>query len=128
MARRLEQDFGGGVPVERGALLSLPGVSDYVAGATRCFAWNLPEALIDTNTVRVAGRLFGLEVRDSSRRNRLFRSLLEALVDREEPRAYNYALLDLADRICMKRRPPQHGECPLLPFCVTGGKTTGAEN
>src|SRR2546428_7455754 len=45
--------FDGQVPCEKHELLSLPGVSDYIASAVRCFAWNLPEALIDTNTVRI---------------------------------------------------------------------------
>ena len=62
--------FDGKVPREKDDLLSLPGVSQYIAGAVRCFAWNLPESLIDTNTVRIVGRLFGLAVKDSSRRNR----------------------------------------------------------
>jgi len=108
------------VPCDKADLLSLPGVSEYIAGAVRCFAWNQPEPLIDTNTVRVAGRLFGLETKDSSRRNRRFRELIAALVDPDEPRAYNYAMLDLADQVCMKKRPPECGKCPVRKHCVYG--------
>ena len=100
MAIQLVERFGGQVPQSKTDMLSLPGVSEYIASAVRCFAWNLPEAIIDTNTVRVVGRVFGLEIKDSSRRNRLFRDLIGALVDPVEPRVYNYALLDLADQIC----------------------------
>jgi len=123
MAAELMTHFDGQIPREKAELLSLPGVSEYIAGAVRCFAWNLPEPLIDTNTVRVVGRLFGLEVRDSSRRNRRFRKLITALVDPDEPRAYNYALLDLADQVCMKKRPPGCARCPVQKCCVYG---TGA--
>jgi A/G-specific adenine glycosylase len=118
MAAELIARFDGRVPRSKSDLLSLPGVSEYIAGAIRCFAWNKPEPLIDTNTVRVVGRLFGLEIKDSSRRNRLFRELLTALVDPDEPRAYNYALLDLADRVCMKRQPPECTQCPLAQMCA----------
>lgn len=120
MIRQLRRDHEGQVPRSKEALLSLPGVSDYVASAVRCFAWNLPEALVDTNTVRVAGRLFGLEIKESSRRNRRFREIIERLVDPDEPRAYNYALLDLADKICTKRRPPASSSCPVLDWCRHG--------
>lgn len=118
MAGEIMRRSDGLVPRERAALLALPGVSDYIAGAVRCFAWNEPEPLVDTNTVRVVGRLFGLEIKDSSRRDARFRALIAALVDPEEPRAYNYALLDLADRICMKRRPPLQDECPVRRWCL----------
>jgi len=120
MAVRLVDRFSGQVPREKADLLSLPGVSEYIAGAVRCFAWNLPEPLMDTNTVRVAGRLFGLEIKDSSRRNRRFRELITALVAPGEPRAYNYALLDLAEQVCMKKRPPECKQCPLVEWCHCG--------
>jgi A/G-specific adenine glycosylase len=120
MATELVARFGGQVPQDKVDLLSLSGVSEYIASAVRCFAWNLPEPIIDTNTVRVVGRLFGLEIKDSSRRNRRFRELITALVDQDEPRTYNFALLDLADRICMKKRPPACSICPLQNHCVYG--------
>ncbi|GAB4537251.1 MAG: DNA-binding protein [Anaerolineae bacterium] len=117
MAGELMERFGGQAPWEKADLLSLPGVSEYIAGAVRCFAWNLPEPLIDTNTVRVVGRLFGLEIKESSRRNRRFRELITALADPDEPRIYNYALLDLADQVCMKKRPPECKVCPAVNWC-----------
>jgi A/G-specific adenine glycosylase len=118
MAAGIIRTFGGKVPQKREDLLILPGVSDYVASALCCFAYNIPETLIDTNTVRVVGRLYGLKIKDSSRRNRRFREILVALVDPSNPRAYNYALLDLADQVCTRKRPPECGRCPLAGWCV----------
>jgi A/G-specific adenine glycosylase len=66
------------------------------------------------------GWLFGLEIKDSSRRNRRFRELITALVDPDEPRAYNYVLLDLADQVYMKGQPPGCGWCPVARWCVIG--------
>lgn len=122
MAQAIVQRHGGEIPRHREALLALPGVSQYVAGAVRCFAWNEPEVLMDTNTVRVIGRLLGWEVKDSSRRSKRFRQALEALLDPREPRAFNYALLDLAHLVCLKRQQPLCGECPLRPFCSSSGE------
>ena len=123
MIECLTTGFGGEVPQGKAALLSLPGVSEYIAGAVRCFSWNLREPLIDTNTVRVIGRLFGQEIKPSSRRNRRFRELIAALVDPEEPRVYNYALLDLAAQVCAKKRPPHCTQCPLFTCCLYGTET-----
>lgn len=120
MALDLAERFDGCVPEDKDALLSLPGVSDYIAGAVRCFSRNESEPLVDTNTVRVVGRLFGLTATDSSRRNRVFKEAIAALVDPEHSRAYNYALLDLANLVCTKVRPPACSTCPVKPYCRYG--------
>ena len=123
MTQQIKERFGLQIPQEKADLLSLPGVSEYIAGAVRCFAWNAPEPLIDTNTVRITGRLFGLEIKDSSRRNSRFRNLIVAMVAQEQPRDYNYALLDLAHLICLKKQAPLCQECPLQIFCCYGQVT-----
>lgn len=118
MANELMSQYDGKIPRSKKDLLTLSGISEYIAGAVRCFAWNLPEPLLDTNTVRITGRLFNLEIKDSSRRSRRFRELNAALIDLEQPRAYNYSLLDLADQICMKKRPPECQACPVGQYCA----------
>lgn len=115
----IQEDFEGNVPRSRENLLLLPGVSQYVAGAVRCFAWGYPESLIDANTVRISGRLFGLEIKPHSRETKQFKRLIEDLLDPENPRAHNYALLDLGAKICTNRNP-DCGNCPLLSLCAYG--------
>lgn len=117
MSIELIKEFDGKVPKSKSDLLSLSGVSDYIASAILCFAWNIPEPLIDTNSVRVVGRVFGLEMKDSSRRNQQYRDLIGSLVDKKDPRSYNYAILDLANLLCMKKRPPDCYRCPVRQFC-----------
>jgi A/G-specific adenine glycosylase len=120
MAQQVKERFGLQIPQKKADLLTLPGVSEYIAGAVRCFAWNAPEPIIDTNTVRITGRLFGLETKDSSRRNSKFRNLIATMVDRDHPREYNYALLDLAHLVCLKKQAPLCQECPVQTFCRFG--------
>jgi len=122
MAVQINEQFSGQVPQGKADLLSLSGVSDYVASAVRCFTWNLPEAIVDTNTVRVIGRIFNLEIKDSSRRNSLFRRLITILVDSKEPRAYNFALLDLAAGICTRIKCPSCEVCPVQKYCLYSKK------
>jgi A/G-specific adenine glycosylase len=123
MVEELIARFDGQIPHKKADLLSLPGVSNYISSAIRCFAWNQAEPLIDTNTVRVVGRVFGLNIKDSSRRNQSFRELITALVDPYEPRLYNYALLDLADQVCTKKRPPDCAQCPIIELCLYGSSS-----
>lgn len=104
--------------LKKNLIYSLPGVSDYVASAVRCFAWNKAEAIVDTNTVRVIGRVFNLEIKDSSRRNAKFRRLITGLADAKQPRNYNFALLDLAAQICTKVQEPACHLCPIRDYCL----------
>ncbi len=120
MALALAAGFGSKMPKEKSDLLSLPGVSEYIASAVRCFAWNIPEALVDTNTIRIIGRVSGWPVKDSSRRNRRFTQALANLVDPFEPRSYNYGLLDLAHLVCLKKQAPLCNQCPLISMCQMG--------
>ena len=120
MINILFKEYCGKIPCGYDELMSLPGVSYYTAGAVRCFAWNYPEALIDTNTMRIVCRVFGKKIVDSIRRNKEFMGLMKLLVDPEFPGAYNFALLDLADSICIKRDVPVCKSCPVLIECNAG--------
>ena len=125
LASTLMDQFGGRIPHSKEELVSLPGVSDYIASAVRCFAWNEPEAIIDTNSVRVVGRVFGLEIKDSSRRNARYRNILNGLLDPKCPSAYNYSILDLAGSVCTKIRSPDCLACPVLKWCIHGAGIVG---
>lgn len=116
MAVDIENRFHGKVPQDFDDLISLPGVSNYIASAVRCFALEYPDILLDTNIVRVIGRIFGLPITDSSRRSKLFREVLEQLIDLNHPREFNFALLDFAASIC-KPKMPDHSKCPVFNYC-----------
>jgi A/G-specific adenine glycosylase len=116
MSEEIVTKLGGEIPSDFDALLSLPGISHYIASAVRCFAFGYPDVLLDTNTVRVAGRVFGLKVTDSSRRSRLFRNLLQGWLDVQHPQEFNFALIDLAAQTCTVRTP-HHEECCLKQYC-----------
>jgi A/G-specific adenine glycosylase len=116
MACEIETKFKGEIPYNIEALISLPGVSHYIGSAVRCFAFGYPDVLLDTNTVRVSGRIFGLIITDSSRRSLKFRNILESLIDIEHPREFNWALIDFAAIVC-KSRKPDHPNCPFTNYC-----------
>lgn len=116
MAKQVVTSHGGEVPTERESLMALPGVGAYVADAVRCLALNLPGPIVDTNTVRVAGRYFGFAYDAQSRRRASVRAAVYALVEKVDSRASNLALLDFAAAICTARTPKCRS-CPVRERC-----------
>jgi A/G-specific adenine glycosylase len=115
-ARMLLEQFGGVVPRIYTDLCRLPGAGDYVASAVRAFAFNEAAVLVDTNTVRVAGRYFGFDYSPESRRNREVRHQVARLFDAARPRESARDLLDFASLIC-RARAPRCSECPVSAHC-----------
>lgn len=111
--------YGGEIPATYEGLQELPGVGDYVASAVCCFAFNQPMGLVDTNTVRVAGRYLGFETHAESRRIKSVRNAVNALTSMRHPRSFNYAYLDFAAIICTARNPKCE-MCLLRTRCVFG--------
>lgn len=109
------------VPSDYSGLLSLPGVGDYVASAVLCFSYKEIRPLIDTNTVRLIGRYFGMTTHPGTRRLKSFRNLASKLVPGDVANAarYHYGLLDLAATVCRPVRP-QCPRCALKAHCLTG--------
>jgi len=105
------------VPRDRGQLLTLTGVGDYVADAVRCFAFGDSVAIVDTNTVRVAGRYFGFEFGPESRRQRDVIDAVARLLAKRAPKDSNMALLDFAATICTAVRPGCE-ICPVARACA----------
>jgi A/G-specific adenine glycosylase len=113
----------GDVPLDRQKLMSVEGIGPYIADATICFTQDQPVALIDTNTVRVIGRVFGLDLRGEARRRKTVIEGIAAACDPDHPRDYYYALIDFAHQICTPRIP-DCANCPLFDLPCAYGNTT----
>jgi A/G-specific adenine glycosylase len=91
-AQKVCSEFDGQLPREKDKLRSLPGIGAYTAAAIRAFAFNLPDAFIETNirTVFIHEFFPGEErVSDTD-----ILPLVEATLDRTEPRRWYQALMD----------------------------------
>ena len=99
------------------ALRSMPGVGDYTAGAIASFAFNLPYPALDGNVYRVLSRLYDCEIAfDTTQGKKHFRKLAEDLLDRERPRLFNSAIMELGALVCLPTKP-MCDECPLGTWC-----------
>ncbi len=113
----LSQEYNDVIPSDKSLLLELPGVGHYISSAFLCFTYDLPEPILDTNSVRVIGRVFGLKITDSSRRSKKFRILMKEMVNLGNCRLFSLAILDFADAIC-KPKDPLCNQCILKNICV----------
>ena len=99
------------------ALRSMPGVGDYTAGAIASFAFNLPYPALDGNVYRVLARLYDCEIAfDTTEGKKHFRKLAEELLDRERPRLFNSAIMELGALHCVPTAP-DCSTCPLNTWC-----------
>ena len=99
------------------ALRSMPGVGDYTAGAIASFAFNLPYPALDGNVYRVLSRLYDCEIAfDTTQGKKHFRQLAEELLDKERPRLFNSAIMELGALHCVPTAP-DCSTCPLNTWC-----------
>ena len=121
---------------------ALPGVGDYTAGAIASFAYNLPYPAMDGNVYRVVARLFDIdEPFDTTAGKKLFHKKIEELLDRDNPRLFNSAIMEFGALYCtpvLEAVSHQHSavshqhsavshqhsavsrceSCPLADFCL----------
>lgn len=116
-ARIMVAEHGGAPPRDRAALLALPGVGPYTAGAVRSQAWDEPDPAVDANAERVLARLFDLDapVKETASRKRLD-SWARNLMPARRAGDFNQALMELGALVCTPKAP-RCGDCPLAARC-----------
>ena len=119
-AIRIVEDFGGDLPADYKALLSLPGVGEYTAGAIASIAFGLPEPAVDGNVLRVVVRL--CDCHDDVTRPDVKKCVTEALRAVYPTGAgagvLTQAVMELGESICIPNGQPRCMECPLSPYCA----------
>jgi len=128
-ARAVVERHGGEVPSEREALLALPGIGPYTAGAVASIAFDRPEPLVDGNVARVLSRLFALDAPSDSARFRAESWRLAGELVRvaapHGPGDWNQALMELGAVVCVPREP-RCLACPVKAHCraIADGRTS----
>ena len=123
LVRKLSTELAakGSVPRKPDLLLALPGVGAYACAAYLSLHAGIRAPIVDSNVVRLYGRLFGLAVGPETRRKKWFIELAEKMTPQRQFKSYNYALLDFTRAICTPT--PRCGLCPLVDICEYGAKT-----
>lgn len=128
-ARKIVEEWKGGVPSDLGGLSALPGVGRYTAGAIASIAFGRRCPAVDGNVARVVRRVLGLAAtapESPAHRNgagkaatafalRIYEEA-SRWVPRDRPGDFNQALMELGATICLPRRPACEG-CPIRFSC-----------
>ena len=117
-ARQVVRDHRGRLPSEAEALLALPGIGRYTAGAIASIAFGKPAPLVDGNVARVLSRLYAVRGKPKSVRfqERVWKIAEQALA-RSSPGDWNQALMELGALVCVPENP-RCAECPLSRRCL----------
>jgi A/G-specific adenine glycosylase len=124
VAQQVVARHGGELPGTAAGLLALDGIGPYTAGAVACFAFGLPEPVLDTNVRRVLGRIVMGPEGPTAPAGALW-TIARQLLPLHAAYDWNQALMDIGARICLPRRP-QCLLCPARPWCQAAGKVTDA--
>ena len=92
-------------------VLALPGIGRSTAGGILSAAFNQAVPILDGNVKRVLARLVALPVPPAKALNDLWQ-LSETLLDTQQPRNFNQALMDLGATLCTPKNPA----CLLCPW------------
>ncbi|KAK4847097.1 hypothetical protein QYF36_025504 [Acer negundo] len=113
-------DGGGGFPNIVSALLKVPGIGNYTAGAIASIAFNEAVPVVDGNVIRVLARLKAISANPKdSLTVKNFWKLAAQLVDPCRPGDFNQSLMELGATVCTPLNPscascPVSGQCRAL--------------
>ncbi len=114
-AKAVVSEFGGVIPDDPDALLSLPGVGRYIAGAVLSFAFDRPAPIVEANTQRVLTRWLAWrgDLKASATQARLWEAA-GRLVPPTGAGTFNQAFMELGALICTPKAPL----CLVCPVAV----------
>ena len=121
-AQVIVQNHNGCFPKQFDAAIALPGIGRTTAGGILSAAFNQPLAILDGNVKRVLARLVALRKPPAKAIPALWQ-LSETLLDRQHPKAFNQALMDLGATVCTPRMPscencPWQGHCQAYNLAI----------
>lgn len=125
-AQQIIADHGGKFPQTFDAVLALPGIGRYTAGAICSIAFNQPTPILDGNVIRVLTRVYGINTDPREKQtNAQLWQLAEELVrhairntQHASPCSHlNQSLMELGALICTPRSP-NCAACPVQKLCI----------
>lgn len=120
-AKKIIEDYNGIFPNSYESLLKLPGIGEYTAAAISSFAFELPNAAIDGNIIRVISRIFGiLHQPHSPESKKEIKYISQELILNNPASTYNQAMMELGALVCTPKKP-KCNICPAREHCYAFG-------
>ncbi|WP_040198231.1 A/G-specific adenine glycosylase [Candidatus Soleaferrea massiliensis] len=118
-AKLVMERYHGELPDSYEALLSLPGIGEYTAGAVASIAFGQKAAAVDGNVLRILTRMTACDediLQPAVKR--MFQELVLHIQPEERPGDFNQALMELGATVCVPNGPPQCESCPVAGYCL----------
>ncbi len=117
-AQTVVREHAGRFPSDSHSVRQLPGIGRYTAGAVLSIAFDLPEPILEANTIRLFSRLLGYsgDPRTTAGQARLWQAA-EAWLPPRGAGEWNQALMELGSLVCTVREPACQ-VCPLAQACL----------
>lgn len=118
-AQTVCEEYGGQLPNSHAALLKLPGIGDYTAGAISSIAFGERVPAVDGNVLRVTARLTEdyRPITDTAVRADL-RTQIAEIVPEGRAGVFNQAMMEIGATVCIPNGAPHCPECPLSHLCI----------
>ena len=112
------EEYGGVFPQTFTELKQLPGIGEYTAGAIASICFDEKVPAVDGNVLRVIARVQGS--RDNVLLPQTKKSVTEQLrkIMPQRAGAFNEALMELGELVCLPNGAPLCGDCPLQEHCT----------
>jgi len=121
-SRQIVENFKGKIPDSWEALIDLPGIGQYTAGAILSIAFGQRVPVVDGNVRRVISRLYAIrEPVSNATAQRRVRNFAEALLPGKDVGRFNQGLMELGATICTPRNP-DCSDCPIPMHCEAHNK------
>jgi len=124
-ARFVTDELGGQFPQTYDALLKLPGIGPYTAGAVSAIAFDQASTVVDGNVERVMARVFDVHTPLPKAKPELTEHAA-TLTPTQRPGDYAQAVMDLGATICTPKNPAC-GICPWRSPCLARKSGTATE-
>jgi A/G-specific adenine glycosylase len=116
-AQAVVQNHAGVVPHDVPALIKLPGIGRYTAGAVSSLVYNQPAPIVDGNVARVLLRVRGKQLDQQSGMAWSWTQAEELSAASKDVAAFNEGLMELGATVCTPANP-RCERCPLASACV----------
>ena len=125
-ARVCLEQHEGAMPRDREAILALPGVGPFTAAIIQTFGFGDDAAAVDTNIVRVLGRVVVGDLQPAKETPPVsIVAIAERLLPRGEAARWNPALMDYGARVCLPR--PRCEQCVVASLCAARPRFAAGE-
>ena len=112
-AEMICEKYGGELPADHAALLSLPGIGPYTAGAIASISFGIPAPAVDGNVMRVFSRLYNdrADITLGVTKSRVTDRVTEEMPT-DKAGDFNQALMELGALVCI----PGEAKCERCPL------------